>query len=380
MSASPQRLVVMIAGSRWENTRGTDHRLAEALAKRALVLWVDPPVPVAGRASAGCPPVWPGHAVDGLKPGLLRLRVAAPPGFTKPLLRCVANILVGRAIRATMQTLPQEHSATVVLSPREVFPKGLGGTKILHVTDDWIAGSSMMGLSQQRVTATLRRNIDTADVVSVVSPSLTGLITKHNPHKIPVVLPNGCMPAHISGDRPPNRRATAALVGQLNERLDFDLLDQLAGSGVKIEVIGPRRERDARSRARLDRFLTADGVSWLGEIPEDETLARMGTMAVGITPYADNAFNRASFPIKTLDYLAAGMHVVSSDLPAARWLNSKWVDIAASPANFVALVQQALRSAQTEQDIASRRSFAAGHTWDARAKQLLALADAGDKP
>lgn len=378
MNSTSGHLVVMIAGSRWENTRGTDHRLAEALAKRSLVLWVDPPVPLAGPASGGCPPIRPGYALDGLKPGLLRLRVAAPPGFTRPLLRSVANKLVGRAIRATLQTLPMELSATVLLSPREVFPTGLGGTKVLHVTDDWIAGSAMMGLSEQKVAETLQRNIDTADVVCVVSPSLSGLITQRNPNKTPVVLPNGCLPAHSHGSGRSHRRAAAALVGQLNERLDFDLLDQLVSSGVKIEVIGPRRERDPRSRQRLDQFLTSDGVSWLGEISEDDAFARMSTMAVGITPYSDNAFNRASFPIKTLDYLAAGMQVVSSDLPAARWLNSEWVDVADSRGDFVSLVHQALNADQSEEDVASRRSFAAGHTWDSRAKQLLALIAVGD--
>src|SRR5258708_23401667 len=49
-------------------------------------------------------------------------------------------------------------------------------------------------------------------------------------------------------------------------------------------------------------------------------------MDVGITPYRDTPFNRASFPLKTLEYLGAGLPVVSADLPAARWLRANLTD------------------------------------------------------
>lgn len=373
MNSEPQKLIVLIAGSRWENTRGTDHRLADALAKRATVLWVDPPVPVLGPASAGRPQLWPGHALDGIKPGLLRLRVAVPPGFTRPLLRILANHLMGRAVRATVEQLAMDQSATVVLSPRQQFPSGLAGKKILHVTDDWIAGAPMMGLSEDSVSTTLQKNIDEADAICIVSPALSSLITLRNARHEPVLLPNGCMA--VPGILPPQpvRRSAVALLGQLNERLDFDLLDELVKSGVHIEVMGPRRDRDEAAGLRMDSFLTSKGVTWLGEIPEEEAFARMRELAVGITPYANNAFNQASFPIKTLDYLAAGLQVVSTDLPAARWLNTEWVDIAGSRTDFVASVRKALNDDPTEDAVAERLAFAAGHTWDARAKQLMAL-------
>ncbi|MFQ4147834.1 glycosyltransferase [Arthrobacter sp. LAPM80] len=321
--------------------------------------------------------------MDEIKPGMLRLRISAPPGFTRPVLRDVVKALVGRAIRATVRELPFEHCATILLSPREVFPAGIGGRKILHVTDDWVAGSSMMGLSQQAVSTNLRSNINAADTVCIVSPSLGGLITERNPDCVPVVLPNGCLSSHHlnnDGVRMHQRRAVAALVGQLNERLDLDLLDQLVASGVEIEVIGPRRERDLQVRRRLDKFLASEGVSWLGEIPEGDAFARMQTAAVGITPYADTVFNRASFPIKTLDYLAAGMQVVSTDLPSARWLDSEWVNIADSTTNFVSMVRHILGGQEAEQNVAARRSFASQHTWDARASQLMAMIDEGELP
>lgn len=377
MTPESQKIIILMAGSRWENTRGTDHRLAEALAKRTAVLWVDPPVPVAGPASAGRPPLRPGYALDGIKPGLLRLRVAVPPGFTKPVLRNIAGRLVGRALQATLADLPMDPCAILLLSPRETFPKGIPGRKVLHVTDDWVAGAAMMGLSAENVAATLQRNIDEADNVCIVSPSLSELVTDRSPGQRPVLLPNGSMGVASATAAGRRRKGAAALVGQLNERLDFDLLDEMLRSGIDIEVIGPVRVREQDAGQRLDKFLQSDGVTWVGEVTEEVAFARMLDLAVGITPYADNAFNRASFPIKTLDYLAAGMQVVSTDLPAARWLNTEWVEIAQSPSDFVARVQKALVRAVDNEQVVRRLAFAADHTWDARARQLMALIDSG---
>ena len=51
-------------------------------------------------------------------------------------------------------------------------------------------------------------------------------------------------------------------------------------------------------------------------------------------PYRDTPFNRGSFPLKTLEYLAAGRAVVATDLPAIRWLNTDLISVATTPAAF----------------------------------------------
>ena len=43
-------------------------------------------------------------------------------------------------------------------------------------------------------------------------------------------------------------------------------------------------------------------------------------MTVGITPYAGSEFNRASFPLKTLEYLGAGLRGHYRSSGDARWL------------------------------------------------------------
>src|SRR5262249_60607279 len=59
---------------------------------------------------------------------------------------------------------------------------------------------------------------------------------------------------------------------------------------------------------------------YAGRAPASEVPPYLAAMDVGLTPYADTQFNQASFPLKTLEYLSAGLPVVSTDLPGARWL------------------------------------------------------------
>lgn len=369
-------MIVVIAGSRWEDTRGTDHRLAEAMAKRSRVLWVDPPVPFAGPASAGKPNLFPGYSLDGLRPDLQRLRVVVPPGFTRPFVRDIAFWLQERAIGKALADLRAQSVAKLLLSPRERFPKTVQGKNLLHVTDDWVAGAGLMGLSEAVVQETMKKNIADADIISAVSPYLASMLENQSERPV-VVLPNGCAaPTRGTVVARPARRAVAGLVGQLNERLDMEYLEALAASGIPVEVIGPRRDRNAETGRRLDRFLDAENVEWRGEIPEDLLWPEIEEFAVGITPYADNEFNRASFPIKTLDYLAAGIPVIATDLPAVQWLNTDWIKVAKSPEEFVQNVRAALTVNLHEDSAEQRRSFASDHTWDARARELLALISA----
>jgi len=370
---APREIFVLLPGSRWEDVRGTDHRIAMALARRLPVLWVDPPLPVFGGAARR--ERLPAVSLDEAAPGITRLRALTPPGFTRPGARIAAQAVLDSAIRAALRRLAGRAVAVMVSAAAIRFPAGVAGTRILHVTDDWIAGAGMMGLSRRAARGTLLANAARADTVTAVSPFLaerTAAVCGRSTR----VLPNGCTLPAAAGPAAP-RRQVAGLVGQLNERLDVDLLESVLASGVPIEVIGPRRERDPHTRDRLDRFLRNGNVTWLGELPEAELAPHLATMGVGLTPYADSDFNRSSFPLKTLDYLAAGAPVVATDLPAVRWLDSGWIEIGCNPQDFVGKVHAVLAAGADPAAETGRREFAGRHSWDARAGQVLDMIGQG---
>ncbi len=365
------RTVIYLAGDRWSDVPGTDRRLVTALGRSIPVLWVDPPFSALTRSRSGATEI-PRAGLDSVAPGVTRLQVVALPGASRPGLRALADRSRARAIRSAVRALGIEVLATIVASPRERFPPGVSGVRVLYVTDDWAAGAGLMGLSASRIRSDLARNAGSADFAAAVSPTLAEQLA-HDLRRDVVVLANGCEPTDAGA--PHARTGRAVLVGQLNDRLDLELLEAVRRGGTPITAIGPRTAASPESAERLDRFLSSPGVDWRGCLPAAQLPAELATMGVGLTPYADTAFNRASFPLKTLEYLAAGLPVVSSDLPSVRWLDTDLIAVARTPAEFEQRVAEAIASPYDSRDRARRLAFAHTHSWRARAEQLTGLLD-----
>jgi teichuronic acid biosynthesis glycosyltransferase TuaH len=375
-------LLVYLAGTSWSGIPGTDRQLAVRLGERTPVLWVDPPVSVLAvvRDRLHRKEV-PPFGLSEVSPGVKRLRVLAPPGVTRPGVRTVARGWQQARLRAAVRRLGLGVRGVVLAHPQGRFP-GLGGQRVLYVTDDWPAGAALMGLDPEQVTRTLKRNVAAAHVVAAVSvPLLERLMSwaEEGPARgrgdrpATLLLPNGCEPGSVTASERPSdvpAEAFALLVGQLNERLDVDALAAVADSGVPLVLVGPRTERDPETARAFDALVSKPGVRWLGARPQRELPAYLGAAAVGLTPYRSSAFNRSSFPLKTLEYLAAGLAVVSSDLPSVAWLGTDLVSVGRTPEEFARATRCWTRSARDVGTAADRRAFAATHSWSARAAAL----------
>ncbi|MGR0159873.1 glycosyltransferase [Paenarthrobacter nitroguajacolicus] len=365
-------IIVYISGTRWDAVQGTDRLLAEALASRADVIWVDQPVSAARYSDVRryCLNSLLG-ITEPVAPAVRRLRIPALPGFSRPLVRrateAIAQWTVGKAAARDAGHIV----GVVIASPIVAFPAHLEAPRMLHLTDDWLGSADLLGLSRTHVGRMLKQNLESADIISAVSPDLAEKISNFSGRSVEL-LPNGCrtpVPLETSTERQP----VAALVGQLNERLDFNALQALGRARIPMVVLGPRTDRDASTRRNLDDFLSLPCVDWRGEVSPSAVAKVLGTVSLGLTPYADSEFNRSSFPLKTLEYLAAGVPVVATDLPATRWLKSDFVSIATSSADFMNLVQSGMRSQLTLAQRRAIQSTAQAHTWDVRASKLLSL-------
>ena len=109
----------------------------------------------------------------------------------------------------------------------------------------------------------------------------------------------------------------------------------------------------------------------------------MSVLDVGLTPYRDTEFNRASFPLKTLEYLGAGVPVVTANLPAARWLydglkadeagspDSRILILADRASDYVPAISAMIADKQEfSADSISKKciAFAEKHSWPRRAR------------
>lgn len=367
-----KRVFVYISGNRWDDVEGTDQRLAAALGEDIPVLWVDPPLAVHRAFDRGARPLFGGIELQDVASGITRLRWLFVPGATREPVAPLTAAALSIVIKSCLALLGGSPVAVMCTSPLMTIPDGVSGTKILYMTDDWVSGADLMGISPGVVKKNLARNLQRADITLAVSPHLVDTLNQKSGLRVQAgLLPNGCvLPAKAAQG---NRSRTAALVGTLNERLDIALLEKLAESGIPLLVIGPRTDKDPAVGARLDRFLASDTVRWLGKLPAASLPGHLANVSVGLTPYVGSEFNRASFPLKTLEYLAAGLPVVATDLPAVRWLDSEDVAVAKDHTEFLNLVHLAVRTPSDPAIEDRRRSFAGSHAWSARSSALLAL-------
>ena len=360
--------MVLWAGNPWDGLPATDHHLATALAKCVDVLWVDPPKSILV-SSTRIP------AVREVAEGLQVLQIPTAPAASRSGVRQVTQFHQQAVLQGQLARMKRPVAATISCTARFVMPRRGAGVTVLHVTDDWIAGAPMMGLDAGWITSVLRANVRRVDVLSAVSVDLAQMLQRMGPRRPVEVVPNGATPpaADVMGVE---RRPSAVLVGQLNERLDIDLLQAVVDEGVPLLILGPRTDRDPAQRARLDSLLRQPGVDWLGPVPREEVTRHLASSSVGLTPYVINDFNRSSFPLKTLEYLAAGLGVVSTPLESLYWLGTDLVDVASTPQEFGQAVRRLADAPQDLELETRRRAFTEQHSWDARVSQLLDLVEA----
>jgi len=415
-----KRHLVWIAAAPWDGIPGADWPMARAMTRYARVLWVDPPV------SAVTPARRRGDIGGGILPslsavedGITRLTPVALPGLTRPGVRVTTAPLLRAQIRWALRRLRIRPAVVVAGNLDDVLGRWNGAVNVLYCSDDYVEGAGLMRLSASRLRAQERQAAARADVLAVVSPQLAEHWSAIGAE--PVLIRNGCSPVDVASSPAATGlpRPVAGVVGQFTGRIDLRLLEAVAADGFSLLLVGPH---DTRWEPQRFAALTArPNVRYAGRVPIDEVPSWLAAMDVGLTPYANTPFNQASFPLKTLEYLGAGLPVVSTDLPSSRWLRddlarsepaavSQLMALADDEAGFVSAVHrlasepgapgaavpaqetrvtaagaragsqktgQARAGRATAADAnaaraASARAFAARHTWERRAEVLAA--------
>jgi len=364
--------LVYLAGAPWHAVTGTDVQLARAMGEHRDVIWVDPPVSIVSRVRRGIRV----PTVSDVAPGVTRIHTIAPPGVTRPGVRTISRwwsyTLVQRHIRRSGQKI----DAVLTSSPEPMLTawRNTAVRRVYFATDDFVAGADLLGMSQRHAESARELNLAAADSVLAVSEPLAKTLRRGDRRAI--TFPNGCdVELYMNVENVPSSTIVAlpkpivGVFGQLNERLDLSYLEILADAGESLLLVGPRYEVTDDFRARLDRLIARSNVQWLDRRPRTELPSLMKTLTVGLTPYVENEFNRASFPLKTLEYLAAGVPAVCTQLPATKLLDGCVVRTAGSAEEFAIVVRETIESVNGE--TARRcRAQAELYSWKVRAREL----------
>jgi glycosyltransferase involved in cell wall biosynthesis len=152
--------------------------------------------------------------------------------------------------------------------------------------------------------------------------------------------------------------------GLLADWVDFELIKKTAehfneGSVVLIGKIAV----DAEQKIKI--LNNVKNVHFLGRKPYDQLPAYCKGFDVSLNPFAINELTLAANPLKVREYLAAGLKVVSTDIPEVRILDHCL--IGKDHEDFISKVAEALENPGSREEISDSIK---AESWEARIEEL----------
>ena len=307
-------------------------------------------VPRAGRGAAGADPWRPTPAVG--------FDVAGAESY-------------GVLLRGLLDDAGVDGPDVLLYSPMALdLAEAVGPERLLYDVMDDLASfrGAPAGLQLRH-----RRALTEADVVFAGGRSLHAAASRHRSGTT-LLVPSGVETGHFATSaalRQEHARPVAGYVGVVDERLDLGLIAALAERlpGWTVRIVGPVAKIDEADLPQGPRIEYAGMVAY-ADLPRV-----LAGFDVALMPFALNEATRSISPTKTLEYLAAGLPVVSTRVP----------DVVADHAARVVLVDDADGMATAcrralletaEQRESRMRLVSREHEWDVIAGRMLAATDA----
>ncbi len=396
--ADPPRLqgrdIVCVGFADWDTDLQTNqHHLMKRLARENRVLFVE---------SLGLRrPQIAGRDVKRIARRLVRglrgarevdgLHVLSPlvlPLHTNPLARKINGWLLPALVRRAARRLGMREPILWAYVPHaEVLLAALRPEIVVyHCVDDMAA---QQGIDGPNFRASEQRFAERADLVLASAPALAERLSTiarnvlYVPNVADIELFSSALrdgPIDPGMTRCPSPRIvfTGALV---TTKLDLGLLLVLAESRPdwSFALVGPTGPGDPR--ADMSALAAQPNIHLLGARRYEELPGVLRGADVGLIPYALNQLTTSIFPMKVYEYLAAGLPVVATPLPALAEVEG--IATAADAAGIAALIEQALAE-DTPERKATRKHDAEAHSWEHRLEEIgtavEALAVSGGAP
>ncbi len=350
--------------------------LMRALANRARVLYVEPPMDPVFLARG---PGWAGLRPTAGPAALTRSVPLILPwegrlALLSPLNRRLVIAQVRRQLRrwrrgSCILWLPTPNSAWMA----DAFPDL---PLCYYVSDDYRqAPAALAGTTSDRVADREARLLNRARWVMVNSPAL--LEGRRAVRGATHWVPSGVDVAHYASarDLPADlaaiRRPVAGFLGAIDGyKLDFALLEACARSlpDVSFVTVGPVGWVQGGQREKPP---TGPNVYHLGQRPYSSLPSYLRGFDLALLPNRTMGYMASNFPMKLFEYFAAGVPVVATDVPALQPF-ARWIRIARQPEEFIQQVKSVLgnpdaRTRQAAQELAARNS------WDHQAARVLEI-------
>ena len=384
--SDPQALegrdIVCISASEWDQNWLSNHQYMSRLAERNRVLYVERPrnlisaskCKLSARRENRCV----GARVRSVGKATQSLLVATPPPvlpmrFETPVIHA-NQYMLRRWLRRVLADHGFRDFILWSYSPDACFLHGNLGEAfgVYSITDDHASYKGSRN-RESNVRKWERRLIEKVDVVFATAQNLVELKRPHNsncfyaPHGVDAELfatsmSSDTIPAEELGDM---QKPIVGFIGLLNCRIDVELIQACAARRPdwNFVLIGPQEpEFDAKL------FHCCPNVTVLGRCDRLDVPRFLKAFDVGFIPYIVDEHTRYLHPLKVLEYLAAGLPVVATNLPAMRQYGER----VAVGTNVGEIISQltAVMKRDGEQSKSNRQSFAMKQTWGCRLQAM----------
>jgi glycosyltransferase involved in cell wall biosynthesis len=326
------------------------------------------------RLAAAPPPPRP------IEQGIWRVALAGDPGLD-PYRAALSPADVERALDGLAAVWPERRGEgrwVVAQLPSwrplaEAVRERFGARLLFDCLDDFASFGDHGDLAGEEAALA-----GTADLVTATSQAL---FDKLAPLARRILLVrNGCDPEHFVPRAWQPRAGDPAVVGYfggIHDWFDVALVEEVA-----------RRRPDWRLwligdtyRCDVEALRALPSVTFFGEVPYVQLPRVVSCFQIGIIPFKVSPLTLATNPVKVYEMLAAGLPVVSVDLPELRLL-APLVALARTAGEFVARIAEALAD-DSPAARARRREFAREQSWVERFLALraaMAELDGGRAP
>jgi O-antigen biosynthesis protein len=180
------------------------------------------------------------------------------------------------------------------------------------------------------------------------------------------------VPRPRPADLPSGHGAIIGYHGAIAPWIDFDLLDHLAAvrGDARLVLVGPVLGGAEAQAAALAR---RSNVTLIPERSPDEIAGYVQGFDVGLVPFLVDSMTEGVSPLKMYEYLAAGVPVVATPLPAC--VAEEMVVTAGDPECFAHAVADAIALRRAPSFAEGSAAAARAASWDRRVGLIRAALD-----
>ena len=294
----------------------------------------------------------------------------AIPAYGTEAVRKFNEKFLVRQVKKAMKKLGFKNPLNMVFNPAAGLLAGkLGESELIYYCVDEYTAFTGASKGLKEIEEDLFRK---SDLVIVSAENLLESKKHFNPHTF--LIRHGTDWAHFRKALDADTKIPAEIAnlprpiigfhGLLADWVDFELIKKIAAHFDKgsIVLIG-KIAVDAEQKIKILNDIS--NVHFLGRQPYKELPAFCKGFDVALNPFAINDLTRHVNPLKVREYLAAGLEVVSSDIPEVRILEH--CRVGATHEDFIFQIEEALKSKVSRAEISDSIK---SESWDAKIEEL----------